>query len=163
VPSTPPSETGAERPADLAYRERLTPTTAWWATALVIGASLGLIALPLAGYLGLLLGALVGMALVTTLLLVTAGVVEVGGGRLRAGRASIDLDSVGAVQVLSRERMAALRGREIDPRAYLCQRSWLDVGVTVEVVDPADPTPYWLVSSRQPEALAAALSAHRVA
>jgi hypothetical protein len=67
------------------------------------------------------------------------------------------------VQVLTKERMAALRGRDIDPRAYLCQRSWLDLGVTVAVTDPADPTPYWLVSSRQPEALAAALAAHRVA
>ena len=46
--------------------------------------------------------------------------------------------------------MAGLRGRGIDPRAYLCQRAWLPAGVKVQVVDPADPTPYWLISSRQP-------------
>jgi hypothetical protein len=150
-------------PPSPSYRERLTPTGTWWATGLLIGASLGLIALPLAGYLGFIVGAAIGMAIVATLLVVTSGVVEVVYGRLRAGRASIELSNLGQVTVLDRERMAALRGREIDPRAYLCQRSWLSLGVTVEIVDPADPTPYWLISSRRPDMLAAALAAHRVA
>ena len=30
--------------------------------------------------------------------------------------------------------------------------------VRVEITDPADPAPYWLVSSRHPDALAGALS-----
>jgi hypothetical protein len=31
----------------------------------------------------------------------------------------------------------------------------------VEIVDPADPTPYWLLSSRRPQALADAIAAAR--
>ena len=42
---------------------------------------------------------------------------------------------------------------------YLCQRGWLREGVLAEVVDPLDPTPYWLVSSREPRRLAAAITA----
>jgi hypothetical protein len=36
-------------------------------------------------------------------------------------------------------------------------RAYLKRSVRVEVTDPADPTPYWLVSSRHPEQLAKAL------
>ena len=32
-----------------------------------------------------------------------------------------------------------------------------DGGIRVDVADPTDPTPYWLVSSRHPEAVAAGL------
>jgi len=33
----------------------------------------------------------------------------------------------------------------------------------VEVTDPDDPTPYWLLATRDPQRLAAALSPDRVA
>jgi hypothetical protein len=36
-------------------------------------------------------------------------------------------------------------------------------GVRVDVADPDDPTPYWLVSSRHPDKLAEALRAEVVA
>ncbi|HWJ84512.1 MAG TPA: DUF3093 family protein, partial [Cellulomonas sp.] len=34
---------------------------------------------------------------------------------------------------------------------------WIHAGVRIELVDPADPTPYWIVTSRRPDELAAAL------
>ncbi len=49
-------------------------------------------------------------------------------------------------------------GSEADARAYLLVRPYLKRAVRVTVVDPADPTPYWLVGTRHPEALAAALN-----
>ena len=67
------------------------------------------------------------------------------------------MSALGRVRVLDRERMEALRGVEADVRAYLCQRGWVPGGVVVEVVDPEDPVPYWLISSRKPQGLAAAL------
>ena len=81
---------------------------------------------------------------------------------LRAGRARIGRADLGAVEVLDAARMAELRGRGIDARAYHCQRGWLPTGVKVDVRDAADPTPYWLISSRRPAALASALqNGHR--
>ena len=38
-------------------------------------------------------------------------------------------------------------------------RPYVRRGVLVRVTDPDDPTPYWLVSSRHPRTLAAALAA----
>jgi hypothetical protein len=39
------------------------------------------------------------------------------------------------------------------------QRPWIGGAVQVVIDDPADPTPYWVVSSRDPVRLAAAIAA----
>jgi hypothetical protein len=49
-------------------------------------------------------------------------------------------------------------GRDADARAYLLLRPYLKRSVRVEITDPADPTPYWLVATRHPTQLAAALT-----
>jgi hypothetical protein len=51
----------------------------------------------------------------------------------------------------------AERGTRLDGRAWLLLRGWIPGVVRVELDDPSDPTPYWLVSSRQPRKLAATL------
>jgi len=48
---------------------------------------------------------------------------------------------------------------DADARAFLLLRPYLRRAVMVPVQDPADPTPYWLVSTRQPERLVRALVA----
>ncbi len=147
--------------APVRFRERLTPSWFGWFAAGAIGASFGFVVLPLAGgigYLaGFLAGAVPGAAVGLAVMAATSAKVEVTTSELRAGRASIALDGVGPVEVLDRAGMAQLRGRGIDPRSYHCQRGWLAQGVRVEITDPADPTPYWLISSRHPDALAAAI------
>ena len=52
---------------------------------------------------------------------------------------------------------------DADARAYLLLRPYLKRGVRVDITDPADPAPYWLVSSRRPDALVSALEATRAA
>jgi hypothetical protein len=79
-----------------------------------------------------------------------------------AGHALLPYGYVGAVQALDQERTRQLLGVEADARAYLLVRSYCGGAVKVMVNDPADPTPYWLVSTRHPEALAASLSARAV-
>ena len=46
-------------------------------------------------------------------------------------------------------------GVDADARAYLLLRPYLKRAVRVEITDPADPAPYWLVSTRHPDELAA--------
>jgi hypothetical protein len=48
-------------------------------------------------------------------------------------------------------------GPEADARAYLLLRPYLKRAVKVEITDPADPAPYWLVGTRRPDQLASAL------
>jgi len=148
-------------PAPPLYRERLTPNQWWWLATVAIGGSFGLVLYPVAGRPGLILGAMAGAGVGIAVLLVTSAEVEVAGGSLRAGRARILVTDLGPVEVVDADRMARLRGPDIDPRAYLCQRSWLPGGVKVAVTDPTDPTPYWLISSHHPELLAEAIEVQR--
>jgi hypothetical protein len=145
----------------VSYRERLTPTGFGWFASVAVGSSLGLVVLPLAGTPGFVVGALIGAGIGIAIMALTSALVQVSPDALQAGRARIGLAQVGAVEVLDRARMAELRGRGIDPRAYHCQRGWLPAGVKVDIHDSADPTPYWLISSRRPDALAGALRTSR--
>jgi hypothetical protein len=45
------------------------------------------------------------------------------------------------------------------PLAFVIQRPWIGPAVQVLLDDPADPTPYWLISTRHPVELATALLA----
>jgi hypothetical protein len=54
-----------------------------------------------------------------------------------------------------------LLGVSADPMAFVVQRPWISGALQVIVDDPADPTPYWLISSRRPDRLAEALLAAR--
>ena len=59
---------------------------------------------------------------------------------------------------LDAEEMRLQAGRDADARAYLLLRPYLKRGVRVDLTDPSDPAPYWLISSRRPDRLAAALT-----
>jgi hypothetical protein len=72
----------------------------------------------------------------------------------RAGRATIDRSFLGEVREISEaERTEAIS----DARTWKLIRAWIPTGVLVTVTDPADPTPSWYVSTRDPQKLAAAL------
>ncbi len=77
-----------------------------------------------------------------------------------AGRALLPYRYVGAVEALDHEATRRVLGVDADARAYLLVRAYCGGAVKVMVDDPADPTPYWLVSTRHPRALAASLAAH---
>jgi hypothetical protein len=78
------------------------------------------------------------------------------------GRALLPYGHVGPVEALDAAATSRLLGVEADARAYLVVRSYCGGSVKVMVDDPADPAPYWLVSTRHPEALAASLAARCV-
>lgn len=142
------------------YAERLTVPLRWWVQGTMLVATLWLavvVALPVlaAALVALLAGGLVAGCFLSY----GAAKVQVSGGELRAGRAHIPLSYVGSVTPLDAEQTRRLAGMEADARAYLLLRPYLRRAVRVEITDPADPTPYWLVSTRRPAQLAAALAA----
>ena len=139
------------------YRERLWP--AWWvflATALVIPASL-LVFLPISPTAGVI-SAVVLYGAIVVVLLATTPLIEVDDRMLRVGRARIERSFLGAASGHSGADAVAERGTRLDARAYLVLRGWISDVARIELIDPSDPTPYWLVSTRRPEKLADALS-----
>jgi hypothetical protein len=139
-----------------AYRERLWPSRAWWWLGGLFALGVGIVFL-VVGPLGALRGFLGAAIAVAAGLTIYAAEIVVTADGLAAGRAHLPWSAVGRVRPLSPTEALALRGRDADVRAFLLLRAYVPTAVVVEVTDPADPTPYWFVSTRHPEALAAAL------
>ena len=79
------------------------------------------------------------------------------GNELRIDRAHIETKYLGKVTILDSEAMRLLRTRDADPAAYLAIKFWTPTGIKIQVIDPRDPTPYWLITSKRGENIAALL------
>jgi hypothetical protein len=138
------------------YHERLRPALwVYLATGLVIPASL-LVFLPISPLAGVVAAIVLELAILIVLF-VTTPTIQVSEGELHAGRARIPLEFVARASGFRGAEATAERGTRLDTRAWLLLRGWIDPVVHIELSDPDDPTPYWLVSTRRPEELVAAL------
>lgn len=142
------------------YLERLHPSIAFWLLVPVAALLAGASAVPLGGWVAVGAG-VVSAAAVAALLGWRTPVIRVDDAGLHAGRALLDPPSIGAVEPLDRDRTRQAMGPELRADAYVLHRAWVPCAVRVAVDDSEDPTPYWLVSTRRPEALAAALEQRR--
>ncbi|TXK17494.1 DUF3093 domain-containing protein [Homoserinibacter sp. GY 40078] len=141
------------------YRERLSPSVwIFLATALVIPAAL-LVFLPISIWAGAAVAALLYGGIVAVLILTTP-TIEVANGMLRAGRARLPLDVVSEVRSVHGAEAVAERGVRLHADAWLLIRGWIPDVVRIELDDPQDPTPYWIISSRSADRLAATIAAH---
>jgi hypothetical protein len=152
---------GSEAPATKAkrsrpgYTERLYVTWYWWPLPL-------LAALILAAEVHMGYGGLRAWLPYTVLLPLTAAIifrmgrtpVVVTPDELRVGDANLPLSFVGTVQVIPVNAKRKALGPHLDPAAYLVHRGWVGPLLRVQLTDPADPTPYWIFSTRHPERLA---------
>lgn len=140
------------------YQERLTAPPSWWVVALIFGGICGWIMVvastPSLGIAAAIVGTLVAGALIWSYGSLTVRADAQG---LNVGPAHLDAAYIGTVTPLDRVAFRANLGPEADARAWLRTRPYVDGGVRVEVNDASDPVPYWLVSCRHPEAVAAAL------
>ena len=140
------------------YAERLTVPLRWWVQGTMLVATLWLavvVALPALAATAVTVVAL-GL-LVLGFTSYGAARVAVEDGWFRAGRARIAMQHLGAVEALDAEATRRTAGVDADARAYLLLRPYLKRAVKVEITDPADPVPYWLVSTRHADALVRAL------
>lgn len=82
----------------------------------------------------------------------------VDGSELRIRNAHVPLKFVtGAIQ-LDERSLRRLVGRHGDPLAFVSIRPWIGPGVQVLINDVDDPTPYWVISTRHPDRVMAALN-----
>lgn len=141
-------------------RERLVP--AWWVWV-IAGSLVAMLAVAYGAALGSTAGwgLATGLGVLTVVLLIwTSPVVELRGSTLRCGAAGLPVASISRVDVVDSAQVRVLRGPGGDGRIYTALRSWSAPGaVLITLDDPEDPHPAWLISSRNPEALAAALTA----
>ncbi|MEW2380646.1 DUF3093 domain-containing protein [Micromonospora sp. NPDC047707] len=82
-------------------------------------------------------------------------------GELRVDDARLPARFVADVVPLDAAGRREVLGVGADPLAFVVQRPWIAGAVQVVLDDPADPTPFWVVSTRRPVELAEALLAAR--
>ena len=150
---------GTQAPATQAnqtrYSERLYVTWYWWPLPL-------LAALILAAEVHMGYGGIRSWLPYVVLLPLTAALlwwagharVSIADGELRVADARLPLSFVGDVYVIPANAKRKALGPHLDPSAFLVHRGWVGPLVMVQLTDPADPTPYWIFSTRHPERLA---------
>ena len=142
------------------YREKLWPSPwVFITTALVIPASI-LVLVPISLQAGIIT-AIVLYGGIVALLVAASPVVAVKDGILYAGRARIRVENLGEALPFTGADATQERGPRLDARAWMLIRGWVGPIVKVPLVDEADPAPYWLVSTRTPKKLAAAINESR--
>ena len=139
------------------YRERLWPGPGLLIIAAVVIAPVAIAyGAAFGATLGWILGILV-IGLTWAWLIGSAPVVQVDERVLRAGRARLPRQFVGEVRALDAEALAIERTSG-DVRTFMVLRPGSSrSGVLVTVTDPRDPHPRWIVQTRSPARLAAAL------
>ena len=148
---------------EVLYRERLSVPWWWYPPALFVA---GLVALEVnaaardwprwisfAVLFAVAAGALVWLGRIEV------RVLDAGHGReLWAGEAHLPTTVISRCALVPRSAKSSALGRQLDPAAYVVHRAWVGPMVLVVLADPDDPAPYWLVSSRHPNRVLAALS-----
>jgi hypothetical protein len=76
---------------------------------------------------------------------------------LQVGTARLALRHVGRVDVVAKRDKQVALGPQLDPAAFMMHRAWIGPVVRIEVTDSDDPTPYWVLSVRDPDAFLRAL------
>jgi len=152
--------TGVSAETSVLYDERLHVPLRWWVQATMFLASIWLafvVALP--AFVAWTATGVLSVLVVGLFLAYGAARIRVEDGVLYAGRAHIPVSLLASPTALDREATRLVAGRDAHARAYLLLRPYLRRSVRVEVTDPDDPAPYWLVCTRRPEALVDALRA----
>lgn len=140
------------------YAERLTVPLRWWLIS-AAGVAVGVaeIAGGFSWRVALIVLAALAIPMVALLLKVGATTIRVDDAGLHAGGRTLTFDEMTAAAVLDREETRRRLGPAADPAAYVVGRGFVRESVLVRLVDPT-PTPYWLVSTRHPDQLLAALT-----
>jgi len=144
------------------YHERLTVPAAWWGIGMFFAVSF---ATAVGFWVGPAFSLLAGGA---SAVLVAVALTWYGSVRivvdergLAAGNSLLEWDWLGEVTVHDATATRNRLGRDADRRAHLVMRGYVRTSIEVQVADPADPHPYWLVSTRHPRELAAAIGSQR--
>lgn len=140
------------------YRERLSP--AWWMWLLFVGLGLSvLLALaPIAVWLGIT-GAAASVVACAAMAYSRATEIIVTNHMLQVGRARIERRFVGQAQPFTDpQKIREVRGPQLDARAYMNFAASISPICRIDIIDPVDPTPYWLTSTRHPQRLTEAIN-----
>ena len=140
-------------PATDVYKERVLPTVYFYIASITVPLSLFLVALPFSEVVSISL-ALASIPLVLVLSWLGSPLIALNEQTLSIGQASIETKYLGKAEVVSPQEAFLERGVKLDSRAFTKFQIGVKQLVKIEIQDKQDPTPYWLIATRNPEVLA---------
>ena len=135
------------------YKERVLPTVYFYIASITLPLSLFLVALPFSEVVSISL-ALASIPLVLVLSWLGSPLIALNQQTLSIGQASIETKYLGKAEVVSPQEAFLERGVKLDSRAFTKFQIGVKQLVKIEIQDKQDPTPYWLIATRNPEVLA---------
>ena len=135
------------------YKERVLPTVYFYIASITLPLSLFLVALPFSEVVSISL-ALASIPLVLVLSWLGSPLIALNQQTLSIGQASIETKYLGKAEVVSAQEAFLERGVKLDSRAFTKFQIGVKQLVKIEIQDKRDPTPYWLIATRNPEVLA---------
>lgn len=123
----------------------------------------------MAASLSLAVWAAIGIDAVITISLIQLGLliftaqrttleITVTKGWLLVGPAAIERAFIHNFKALEFKEYKRIRGVDADPASYLQIRFWVSTAIKIDLRDPKDKTPYWLISTNRANELAKVLN-----
>lgn len=131
----------------------------WWFLGALFAVSIGWIFLVVTTWtIAIVVALIVAAPLAWSLLTYGSLTLEVSDGDIVLGRARLESRFQGPAQALTAEGFRHALGPGADARAFILIRPYVKTGALIPVTDERDPAPYWLVSTRDPDAFVASLA-----
>ncbi|HEY4598580.1 DUF3093 domain-containing protein [Corynebacterium sp.] len=161
--STPPAKTDEAAGTRVLYSETQRVPLSWWLAATGVVAIIAWQAqMGRDWWWSIVAGVFAAALAAWGLIALSRTKVEVvedsrGGRIIRAGDAQLPASVVDRTLVIPPTAKQAALGRQLDPGAFVIHKGWIPTMAMLVLDDPLDPTPYWLVSSKNPQELLEAL------
>ena len=111
---------------------------------------------PINAAAGLISGVLVTL-IAFALMIVNSPIIEIRQGEVRVSKARIESKHLGKVEIAAPATRFAQRIPNLDVRAFLVLQNSQKGLIKLEILDENDPTPYWVFSTKNPEAVVRAV------
>jgi hypothetical protein len=138
------------------YSELVTPRWTSFLPLALILPTFWLTFAPINAHIGLISGLFVTV-LVTALMIGSSPKIRVSASQIQVGKAQIHAKFIGSCEEVAYAPRFAQRVPNLHPSAYLRLQNSRHGLVKLEILDRGDPTPYWLISTKNPQRLIAAI------
>jgi hypothetical protein len=140
----------------IVFQERVRPNFGTFLATAALIPAITLVSEPFDFRIGLIIGSVLVLAIWWAMFFLSP-VIRVREKSLSVGVVSIPRSLLGRVEVIAKDQIFQERGPKLEPAAFKVFQGTVKTAVKIEISDPSDPTPYWIISTRKPIQLASAL------
>jgi hypothetical protein len=142
------------------FSETLIPGISLFLCLFIMAPSITVVLWPVAPTLAIVTG-LAATGLAAAIVIATAPRIRVieesGQSTLSVGNARIPIEFIGNAFIVPEDQRSHAKGPGLDARSHRVFQVGVRDLVRLDLVDPTDPTPYWLIASRKPNELVKSL------